>query len=35
MPISEFWASLERLEISELKTLTLALALRWKHPGLF
>jgi nudix-type nucleoside diphosphatase (YffH/AdpP family) len=35
MPISEFWASLERLEISDLKTLTLALALRWKHPGLF
>jgi nudix-type nucleoside diphosphatase (YffH/AdpP family) len=35
MLISEFWASLERLEISDLKTLTLALALRWKHPGLF
>lgn len=35
MAISEFWASLERLEISDLKTLTLALALRCKHPGLF
>jgi nudix-type nucleoside diphosphatase (YffH/AdpP family) len=35
MPISEFWASLERLEVSDLKTLTLALALRWKHPCLF
>lgn len=35
MPISEFWASLERLEISDLKTLTLALALHCKHPGLF
>jgi nudix-type nucleoside diphosphatase (YffH/AdpP family) len=35
MPIPELWASLERLEISDLKTLTLALALRWKHPGLF
>ncbi|SEE58857.1 nudix-type nucleoside diphosphatase, YffH/AdpP family [Rhizobiales bacterium GAS188] len=35
MPISEFWASAERLEISDMKTLTLALALRCKHPGLF
>jgi nudix-type nucleoside diphosphatase (YffH/AdpP family) len=35
MPIAEFWATAERLEIADMKTLTLALALRWKHPGLF
>jgi nudix-type nucleoside diphosphatase (YffH/AdpP family) len=35
MPIAEFWAAAERLEIADMKTLTLALALRWKHPGLF
>lgn len=35
MPMQRFWASVERQEISDLKTLTLALALRWKHPNLF
>jgi len=35
MSISALWASVERLEISDMKTLTLALALRWKYPGLF
>jgi nudix-type nucleoside diphosphatase (YffH/AdpP family) len=35
MPSRELLASVERLEICDLETLTLALALRWKHPDLF
>ena len=35
VPVAEFFQSVERLEIADLKTLALAFALRAKHPELF